>query len=166
MSNMQKRDNPKNPTVPAGGVAPANDIMQVLMIGVGDEIFAVDAGCVREIIDPVPTTKVAGARAHLPSLINVRGNVIPLADMRVRFGMPRLDATGDTRIVVIETEMDGDPITFGLIADKVYEVTEISRAKTQPTPRLGTHWRAEFIRFITKWKDEFVIVPDLERILS
>jgi purine-binding chemotaxis protein CheW len=53
-----------------------------------------------------------------------------------------------------------------LIADKVYEVTEISRAKTQPTPRLGTHWRAEFIRFITKWKDEFVIVPDLERILS
>jgi purine-binding chemotaxis protein CheW len=163
MSNMQSRD--KDPALPAGA-APANDIMQVLMIGVGGEIFAVDAGCVREIIDPVPTTKVAGARAHLPSLINVRGNVIPLADMRVRFGMPRLDATGDTRIVVIETEMDGDPITFGLIADKVYEVTEISRAKTQPTPRLGTHWRAEFIRFITKWKDEFVIVPDLERILS
>ncbi len=165
MSNMQARDNSKHPATAVGG-APAKDIMQVLMIGVGGEIFAVDAGCVREIIDPVPTTKVAGARAHLPSLINVRGNVIPLADMRVRFGMPRLDATGDTRIVVIDTEMDGDPVTFGLIADKVYEVTEISRAKTQPTPRLGTHWRAEFIRFITKWKDEFVIVPDLERILG
>ena len=68
------------------------NVSQVLMIGVGGEIFALDADCVREIIDPVPTTKVAGARAYLPSLINVRGNVIPLADMRVRFGMPRLDA--------------------------------------------------------------------------
>jgi purine-binding chemotaxis protein CheW len=141
-------------------------VSQVLMIGVGGEIFALDADCVREIIDPVPTTKVAGARAYLPSLINVRGNVIPLADMRVRFGMPRLDATGDTRIVVIDIEVDGDPVTVGIVADKVYEVAEISRAQTQPTPRLGMHWRPEFIRYITKWKDEFVIVPDLERILN
>ena len=141
-------------------------LTQALMIGVGGEIFAIDAGCVREIIDPVPTTRVAGAKSHLPSLINVRGNVIPLADMRVRFGMPRLDATGDTRIVVIDITIDDDPVTVGLIADKVYEVTEISRAQTQPTPRLGMHWRSEFIRFITKWKDEFVIVPDLEKILN
>jgi purine-binding chemotaxis protein CheW len=141
-------------------------VSQVLMIGVGGEIFALDADCVREIIDPVPTTKVAGARAYLPSLINVRGNVIPLADMRVRFGMPRLEATGDTRIVVIDMEVDGDPVTVGVVADKVYEVAEISRAQTQPTPRLGMHWRPEFIRYITKWKDEFVIVPDLERILN
>jgi len=99
-------------------------------------------------------------------VINVRGNVIPLADMRVRFAMPRLEPTVDTRIVVLDIEMDGDPVTVGMIADKVYEVTEISRAQTQPTPRLGMNWRAEFIRFITKWKDEFVIVPDLDRILS
>jgi purine-binding chemotaxis protein CheW len=163
MSQVQTQDSKARAAV---ALAPLNDIIQVLMIGVGGEIFALEASCVREIIDPVPTTKVAGARAYLPSLINVRGNVIPLADMRVRFGMPRLDATGDTRIVVIDIEMDGDPVTVGLIADKVYEVTEISRAQTQPTPRLGMNWKAEFIRFITKWNDEFVIVPDLDRILS
>lgn len=150
----------------AKSLAAVNDMMQVLMIGVGGEIFAIEAGCVREIIDPAPTAKVAGARAYLPSLINVRGNVIPLADLRVRFGMPRQDATGDTRIVVLDIEIDGDPVKVGMIADKVYEVTEISRARTQPTPRVGMNWRSEFIRFITKWKDEFVIVPDLERILS
>ncbi|RDJ19965.1 chemotaxis protein CheW [Bosea caraganae] len=142
------------------------DAMQVVMVGLGSEIFALEAGLVREIIDPVPTTKVAGARAFLPSLINVRGNVVPLADIRVRFGMPHRPETADTRIVVIDIEIDGDPVTVGIIADKVYEVTEISRAQTQQTPRLGMHWKPEFVHFITKWNDEFVIVPNMEQILN
>lgn len=140
--------------------------MQVVMIGLGDEKFALDAGLVREIIDPIPATKVAGARSFLPSVINVRGNVIPLADLRIRFGMPMSDDTADTRIVVIEINIDNDPILVGVMADKVYEVTEISRTDVQQTPRVGMHWKSEFIRFITKWREEFVIVPNMERILN
>jgi purine-binding chemotaxis protein CheW len=140
--------------------------MQVVMVGLGDEKFALDAGLVREIIDPIPATRVAGARPFLPSVINVRGNVIPLADLRIRFGMPMSDDSADTRIVVLELDIDGDPILVGVIADKVYEVTEISRTNVQQTPRVGMHWRPEFISFITKWRDEFVIVPNLERILN
>jgi purine-binding chemotaxis protein CheW len=140
--------------------------LQVLMVGLGNEIFAIETDMVREIIDPVPVTRVAGARAFLPALVNVRGNVIPLADLRIRFGMPKTQATADTRIVVIEVDIDGDPVTLGLLADKVYEVTEISTRQMQQTPRLGSHWRPEFIRFITKWSDEFVIVPDMSRILG
>jgi purine-binding chemotaxis protein CheW len=140
--------------------------MQVVMVGLGDEKFALDAGLVREIIDPIPATRVAGARPFLPSVINVRGNVIPLADLRIRFGMPMNGDSADTRIVVLELDIDGDPILVGVIADKVYEVTEISRINVQQTPRVGMHWRPEFISFITKWRDEFVIVPNLERILN
>lgn len=152
----------------AAGRAPhlVQDTLQVLMVGLGPEIFAIETDLVREIIDPVPLTRVAGARPHLPGLINVRGNVVPLADLRRRFGLAATDATPDTRIVVIEVEVDEDPVTLGVIADKVYEVTEISRSQTQQTPRLGVHWRPEYIRFITKWNDEFVIVPDLARILG
>jgi len=142
------------------------DAMQVVMIGLGEEKFALDAGLVREIIDPVPVTKVAGARAFVPSVINVRGNVIPLADLRVRFGMPQLDNSADTRIVVIEIELDGEPVLVGVTADKVYEVTEISHTDVQQTPRVGMHWKPEFIRFIAKWREEFVIVPNMERILN
>ncbi|MDH6262901.1 chemotaxis protein CheW [Bradyrhizobium sp. BR13661] len=142
------------------------DAMQVVMIGLGEEKFALDAGLVREIIDPVPVTKVAGARAFVPSVINVRGNVIPLADLRIRFGMPQLDDSADTRIVVIEIELDGEPVLVGVTADKVYEVTEISQAAVQQTPRVGMHWKPEFIRFIAKWREEFVIVPNMERILN
>ena len=140
--------------------------MQVVMIGLGEEKFALDAGLVREIIDPVPVTKVAGARAFVPSVINVRGNVIPLADLRIRFGMPQLDNSADTRIVVIELELDGEPVLVGVTADKVYEVTEISQTDVQQTPRVGMHWKPEYIRFIAKWREEFVIVPNMERILN
>jgi purine-binding chemotaxis protein CheW len=141
-------------------------LMQVVMLGIGDEVFALDSELVREIIDPVPATRVAGARPFLPSVINVRGNVIPLADLRVRFGMPKTEATADTRIVVLEIKIDGDPVLVGVVADKVFEVTEISPADVQPTPRVGMHWNPEFIRFITKWREEFVIVPNMGRILS
>lgn len=140
--------------------------MQVVMIGLGEEKFALDAGLVREIIDPVPVTRVAGARAFVPSVINVRGNVIPLADLRIRFGMPQLDNSADTRLVVIELELDGEPVLVGVTADKVYEVTEISQTDVQQTPRVGMHWKPEFIRFIAKWREEFVIVPNMERILN
>ena len=142
------------------------DAMQVVMIGLGEEKFALDAGLVREIIDPVPVTKVAGARAFVPSVINVRGNVIPLADLRIRFGMPQVESSAETRVVVIEVEIDGEPVLVGVTADKVYEVTEISQTDVQQTPRVGMHWKPEFIRFITKWREEFVIVPNMERILN
>jgi purine-binding chemotaxis protein CheW len=142
------------------------DAMQVVMIGLGEEKFALDAGLVREIIDPVPVTKVAGARAFVPSVINVRGNVIPLADLRIRFGMPQLEDSAETRIVVIELDLDGEPVLVGVTADKVYEVTEISQTDVQQTPRVGMHWKPEFIRFIAKWREEFVIVPNMERILN
>lgn len=140
--------------------------MQVVMIGLGEEKFALDAGLVREIIDPVPVTKVAGARSFVPSVINVRGNVIPLADLRIRFGMPQPEDSADTRIVVIEIELDNEPVLVGVTADKVYEVTEISQTDVQQTPRVGMHWKPEFIRFIAKWREEFVIVPNMERILN
>jgi purine-binding chemotaxis protein CheW len=142
------------------------DAIQVVMIGLGDEKFALDAGMVREIIDPVPVTRVAGAKAFVPSVINVRGNVIPLADLRIRFGMPVTENSADTRIVVVELDIDGEPVLVGITADKVYEVSEISRTNVQQTPRVGMHWRPEFIRFITKWREEFVIVPNMERILN
>ena len=93
-------------------------------------------------------------------------DVIPLADLRIRFGMPVQENSADTRIVVVEVKIEGDPILVGVIADKVYEVTEILRTDAQQTPRVGMHWNTEFINFITKWREDFVIVPNMERILS
>jgi len=149
------------------GTEPSDlEVLQVVMLGIGEEIFAMEAGMVREIIDPVPETRVAGAKAFLPSVVNVRGMIIPLADLRVRFGMGETEKTADTRIVVLNVDIGNEPVLVGVVADRVYEVSEISRANIQQTPRLGMHWRPEFINFITKWREEFVIVPNMERILN
>ena len=140
--------------------------MKVLMLGLGEQVFALDAGIVREIIDPIPVTRVAGAKPFLPGVINVRGNVIPLADIRIRFGMAQRPDTQDTRIVVVEVPIDGEPVVVGIVADKVHDVTEITPAEAQPTPRVGMTWKPEYIRFITRWNDDFIIVPEMECILN
>jgi purine-binding chemotaxis protein CheW len=144
----------------------SDEPLNVLMIGLGREILAIETEIVREIIDPVPTTKVPGARSFLPALINVRGNVIPLADLALRLGLQRTAATEDSRFVVIEISIDEEPVTVGIMADKVYEVADVMPSQSLPTPRVGAQWDPDLIRFIVKWNDDFVIVPDLQALLN
>ncbi|WP_161915588.1 chemotaxis protein CheW [Methylosinus sp. C49] len=139
---------------------------QCLMLGVGGEIFAIDAESVREILDPAPVTEVPGARDFVRGLINVRGKVVPMADLRPRFGMEVEPATADTRFVVIEIDLDGEPTVVGIVADKVYEVAELPRASLGPAPRIGMRWRPELVKHIGRWKDDFLVVPDIERIFN
>jgi len=139
---------------------------RVLMFGIGGELFALDTGIVREILDPVPVTEVPGARAFVSGVINVRGKVVPLADLRVQFGMEVTPRTIDSRIIVVETELDGAPIAVGLLADKVYEVTEIAASSIEQAPRVGMRWRSEFVRSIGKCNDDFVIIPNIQQILT
>ncbi len=138
--------------------------LEILTLALDDEIFAIDAGLVREILDVVPITRVPSAPTFVGGLINVRGKVVPLADLRLKFGMERRAATVDTRIVVIEIDLDGDPTTLGILADKVYEVTEVAAAQQEETPRIGMRWRPQFIRCIGKRANDFIIVLDIERV--
>lgn len=140
--------------------------LEVLMLGLGGEFFAIEASAVREILDPVPVTDVPGARAFVSGVINVRGRIVPLADLRVQFEMPVNPPTTDTRIIVLEIDLDGDPTVVGILADKVYEVTQIAAGALEEAPRIGMRWRPEFIRFIGKRRDDFIVVPDLNRVLN
>jgi purine-binding chemotaxis protein CheW len=139
---------------------------QVLMLGLAGEMFALDATQVREILDPIPVTRVPGAQPYVASVLNVRGKVIPLADLRVRFGMPPASITPDSRFIVLEIELAGEPTTIGIVADKVYEVTDLDTSTLQKAPPIGMRWRPEFIAAIAKWKDEFIIVPNMKQILN
>lgn len=138
----------------------------VLSLELQEEAFAILADHVHEILDPVPVTQVPGADPAVDGLINVRGRVVPLADLRLIFGMPQLQAGADARIVVIEVEIDGDPITIGIRADKVNEVTELPAASLETTPRIGLRWEPEFISCIGKRNGAFVAVLDMGRIFG
>jgi purine-binding chemotaxis protein CheW len=143
-----------------------NRSLEVLTLDLEGEIFAIEAEQVREILDLVPITEVPGSQPFVKGLINVRGRVVPFADPRLRFGMEERPPTIDTRIVVIEVELDGDPTTVGIRADKVYEVTELAAAALEETPKIGMRWRPEFIRCIGKRGPDFVVVLDMGRVLS
>jgi purine-binding chemotaxis protein CheW len=144
----------------------AAESQQMLMFGLNGQTVGLDAGIVRGILDPAPVARVPGARAFVHGVINVRGNVVPMADLRLLLGMEQRPATIDTRFVVIEIDLDGDPTTIGLVAEKVYEVTEVSASAMLEKPSIGIHWRPEFIRHIGKWKDDVFIVPDMARIFN
>jgi len=140
--------------------------MRALTLRLADELFAIEAESVREILDLVPVTEVPNASPFAAGLINVRGRVVPLADLKVAFGMPRAEADHDTRIVVIETEIEGEPTVVGILADKVYDVTDIEPAAIEEAPRVGMRWRPDFVRGIGKRQGNFIIIPDLNRIFE
>lgn len=140
--------------------------MTALTIRLEDELFAVEASRVREILDVVPITEVPNAPAFVGGLINVRGRVVPLADLRVMFGMNRPEPDEDTRIVVMEVDIDGEPTIAGILADKVHDVTDIEAASIEEAPKVGMRWRPEFVKGIGKRNGGFIIIPDMERIFE
>lgn len=143
-----------------------NHSLEVVTFALEGEIFALDAAQVREILDLVPITDVPGSRPFVNGLINVRGKVAPLADLRLKFGMEVRPPTIDTRILVIEIEIDGDPTMIGIRADKVYEVTELAPAALEETPRIGMKWPPQFIRCIGKRGTDFIVVLDIGRVFA
>ena len=140
--------------------------MRALTLRLQDEVFAIEAESVREILDLVPITEVPNAPAFVGGLINVRGRVVPLADLRVVFGMERPPPNQDTRIVVIEVDIDSEPTIVGILADKVHDVTDIEAAAIQDAPRVGMRWRPDYVRAIGKRNGGFVIIPNLNRIFE
>ncbi len=140
--------------------------LEVLTLTLQGEKFALDASRVQEILDLVNVTEVPGGPAFLNGLVNVRGKVVPLADLRLKFEMAATPPTIDTRIVVINVLLDGEMTTVGLLADKVHEVTEMNAEMLEDTPRLGMRWRPEFIRCIGKRGDDFIVVLDVARVFA
>ncbi len=141
-------------------------MLDVLTLGIGGETFAIEAAAVREILDLVPVTDVPGARAFVRGVVNVRGRIVPLADLRLQFGMPATPPTADTRIIVLELELEGEATPVGILADRVHEVTQLATAALESAPRIGMRWRPEFIRGVGMRGDDLVILPDLACILN
>ena len=142
------------------------DAMNALTIRLDDELFAVEAQHVREILELVPITEVPNAPEYVGGLINVRGRVVPLAGLRVMFGMKGAEPDEDTRTGVMEAAMDGERAIVGILADKVHDVTDIEAASIEEAPKVGMRWRPEFIKGIGKRNGGFIIIPNMERIFE
>lgn len=140
------------------------DEREVLTFDLAGETFAFDATLVQEILDLLPETAVPGAQPYVASVINFRGKVIPLADIRLAFGMEATRSTIDSRIIVVELDIQNEPTLVGIRTDKVHEVTTLNRAARENPPAIGMRWRADFIECLVRRGSEFIIIPNLNEI--
>ncbi|MGG7565347.1 chemotaxis protein CheW [Rhodovulum sp. DZ06] len=139
---------------------------QVVTMLIGDQLFAIDAMRVREIIDPAGVTRVPTADPFCEGLINVRGAVAPLVDFRVPFRMERRPAGPDARIVVLDLRVGSEDLSVGLLADKVLDVAVIDDARVDPPPDVGSRWPPHCVRGIGRHEGAFVVLPHLENIFA
>ncbi len=99
-------------------------------------------------------------------VVNVRGSMVPVIDLRKKFGLPETENTPDTRIVIMELGMNGETMAVGALADSVHEVTDLDSGQIEGTPKLGGKWRSEFIRGIGKNGGQFIMILDIDRVFS
>jgi purine-binding chemotaxis protein CheW len=143
-----------------------NALQQYLTFKLGEEMFALDVSQVREILDVTTITKVPRSPAFMRGVINVRGSVVPVVDMRLKFEMSQIERTVDTRIVVMEIALDGALTVIGALADAVHNVMEMEAGQIEAAPKIGARWNTDFIKGIGKHEDQFIIILDVDRIFS
>lgn len=139
---------------------------QYLTFTLADEVFAVDVARVREILEITSITKVPQTPEFMRGVINLRGSVVPVIDMRLKFGMTETERTVNTCIIVVEVEMEGETIVLGSLADSVQEVIEMEPGQIEAAPHIGTHLNTDFIRGMGKHDGRFIMILDIDRIFS
>lgn len=130
------------------------------------ETYALPIDRVREVLEFTTVTKVPHTPPFVRGVINLRGRVLPLVDMRLNFRLGETAKTAKTRVLIIELTVDGEPTLLGALADAVEDVVDLDEAQIRPAPKIGTRLRTEFIRGIGQLGDEFVIILDIEKVFS
>ncbi len=144
----------------------AQDATQYVTLGLDREVFAIEVEKVREILDMQPISKVPNAPPFMAGMVDVRGQGVPVIDLRVKLGLPAVPPTENTRIIVLEVPMGPKRRTMGLVADRVFEVTSLGEHRLEPPPEVGVRWRSDYIRAVGRREGAFVIVFDLAHLFS
>lgn len=142
------------------------ELRQYLTFKLGEEVFALDVSQVREILDYIKITKVPQTPEYMCGVINLRGSVVPVIDMRLKFGLSKTEATVHTCIVVVEVNIDSERTILGALVDSVQEVFELEPDDIEAPPKIGTHLKTEFIKGMGKREDKFIIILDIDKIFS
>ncbi len=148
------------------GAAISAETNQYLTYKLGEEVFAFDIAKVREVLDFTTATRVPKMPDFMRGVINLRGSVVPVVDLRLKFGMQKTDKTVDTCVIITEVNVDGERTTLGALADSVQEVMDLDPGQIEPAPRIGTGLDTEFIKGMGIHGERFIIILDIDRIFS
>lgn len=139
---------------------------QFLTFLLAEESYAVTILRVREIIEHDTVTRVPNTPPSIRGVINLRGAVVPVVDLAVRFGLRDSRVTKRTCVIIVEVEVGGDRLVMGLMADAVSQVIDLLPADIEPPPAFGTRVRVDFLKGLGKIGKKFVLILDIDRVLS
>ncbi|MCB1340883.1 MAG: chemotaxis protein CheW [Pseudooceanicola sp.] len=138
----------------------------MVTLRLGGELLAIDTAMLREVLEPGAITRVPNAPPFATGLLNVRGTVVPLTDLRIPLRMPVGPPDADTRILVLDLELAGSPAVVGILAEQVHEVSKISAATLEDVPAVGARWPRSYVRAVGRKGDRFFIIPDIDAIFA
>lgn len=131
-----------------------------------NEQFAINVAKVIEIMEVPPITKVPKSPDFMKGVINLRGNVLPVIDTRIKFGLSPIEFKIDTCILVMQIQLDEDSIYVGALVDHVQEVLEIDQDQIQPSPSIGSKYKAEFIQGMINAGGRFIMLLNIDKVFS
>ncbi|HEQ72032.1 MAG TPA: chemotaxis protein CheW [Spirochaetia bacterium] len=137
-----------------------------LTFTLAEEQYAVDVTKAREVLEFTTITKVPRTPNFMRGVINLRGSVVPVCDLRLKFGLGATEKTIDTRIVVMEIKVNKETAVLGALADSVQEVIELEKSQIEPPPRIGMSIDTQFIRGMGKRNEQFIIILDIDEVFS
>jgi len=143
-----------------------SDKSQYLTFAIGGEQYAVGVTHVREIVGYDAPTRVPGTPPWIRGVVNLRGLVVPVVDLAVKFGRPESEVTRRTCVVIVELPLNGERATMGVMADAVSQVVELTPADIQPPPSFGMSVRIEYLLGLVTTEKTFALLVDIERVLA
>jgi purine-binding chemotaxis protein CheW len=139
---------------------------QYLTFKLEDEIYAIKITRVREVLDYCQITRIPKSPPFMKGVINLRGGVVPVVDLRKKFSMSEAQTTVDTCIIIVEVFFEDESTFLGALADQVQAVLELDDHQIVPPPRIGTRLDTDFIKGMGKQDEAFIIILDIEKIFS
>jgi purine-binding chemotaxis protein CheW len=146
--------------------APGSRYRQVLTFSLGAETYGVDILRVQEIRGWSPVTRIPQSAGHVLGVLNLRASIVPIVDLRVRFGLERAEFTPLTVIIVLAIDTPGGRREFGLVVDSVSDVVDIAAADLKETPNLGGKLDTDFIQCLATLPDRMLILLDVDALIG
>jgi purine-binding chemotaxis protein CheW len=141
-------------------------IESYLTFKLDEELYAANVNNVISIIELTKITKVPRTPDFIKGVINLRGTVLPIIDMKIKFGLPPTEVTSNTSILVLDILIDNEQVKLGTIVDSVQEVLEISQNDILPPPSFGANYQSEFVDGMYKNDDTFILILNIGRIFT
>jgi len=139
---------------------------QYLTFALGDDEFAIEIGKVREVLDFTSITFVPNMPGYIRGVINLRGNVVPVVDLKMKLNMGKAEPTVNSCIVIVDSEFHGEAVQVGALTDSVHEVLDLDDGRVVPPPGMGLRMDTAYVSGIGRLDGRFILILDIGRVMS